>query len=430
MAKFYPVLKAEYGQCPEGCSLCEQACNEVMKDNHGSRIKTLDLAKMDFHGVLKCNQCGEPACMEMCPVGAIKKSDVDGVVSISETKCIGCGLCTLACPYGGIYFDSAAKKAFKCENCDGNPRCAMECPYGVLSYLGSLSTRKYLGPDLMTPGAGTCIGCALELTIRFTLRVLGDDIIVFRSAGCGAVAMATIPQGAAIKTSSCVSLMTNVPAVATGAKRYLKKIGRDITCVVIGGDGLTADVGFQSLSGAAERGENLLYICIDNEAYMNTGIQRSSTTPYGGWTTTTPAGKEKKGKDMPLLMAFHHIPYVATATMAYPEDFARKLLKAKAVKEGMAYLHIFSPCVVGWRTKDDRSIEIARMAVNTNYFPLWEFEKGKLSFTYRAKKTRPLRDFVKLMGRFNNLKDPQLRELEEDVKTRMAMLETLVGREL
>jgi pyruvate/2-oxoacid:ferredoxin oxidoreductase beta subunit len=222
--------------------------------------------------------------------------------------------------------------------------------------------------------------------------------------------------------------MTNVPAVATGVKRYLRRIGRDVPCVIFGGDGLTADVGFQSLSGAAERGENLLYICLDNEAYMNTGIQRSSTTPYASWTTTTPAGKEKKGKDIPLIMAFHRIPYVATAVMSYPEDFALKILKAKDIKDGMAYIHVLCPCVVGWRGREDTGIELGRLAVRTNYFPLWEYERGNFRFTHKIKRPKPISEFTRMTGRFSELTPTQLEHLTEDINARMQTLETLSYR--
>lgn len=289
--------------------------------------------------------------------------------------------------------------------------------------------KYFQGQDLVTPGAGSCRGCTLELTVRSALRILGEDIIFFRSAGCSAVLMATTPQGASVKTGSCVSLMTNVPAVATGVKRYLRRIGKDVPCVIFGGDGLTADVGFQSLSGAAERGENLLYICLDNEAYMNTGIQRSSTTPYACWTTTTPAGKEKKGKDIPLIMAFHGIPYVATAVISYPEDFALKILKAKAIKDGMAYIHVLCPCVVGWRAREDRGIELGRLAVRTNYFPLWEYERGNFRFTHKIKKPKPIREFTRMTGRFSKLTPTQLEHLTENVNSRIHTLETLSSSE-
>jgi pyruvate/2-oxoacid:ferredoxin oxidoreductase beta subunit len=285
--------------------------------------------------------------------------------------------------------------------------------------------KYFQSEDLLTPGAATCRGCALELTVRSALKILGEDIIFFRSAGCSAVLMATTPQGASVKTGSCVSLMTNVPAVATGVSRYLRRTNRDLTCVVFGGDGLTADVGFQSLSGAAERGENLLYICLDNEAYMNTGIQRSSTTPFASWTTTTPSGKNRKGKDIPLIMISHGISYVATASISYPEDFAQKILKAKAVKDGMAYIHTLCPCVVGWRAKEDSCIELGKLAVKTNYFPLWEYERGTLRFTHEIKRQRPLEEFTRVTRRFSNLTSSQLEELQESVNAKIMFLQKL-----
>jgi len=233
------------------------------------------------------------------------------------------------------------------------------------------------------------------------------------------------------KAAAAFCLMTNVPSVMTGVKRYFQKKGKDVTCVAFVGDGATADIGFQPLSGAAERGENLIYVCYDNEGYMNTGIQRSSTTPYGGWTTTTPAtgkgrGKQRTAKNIPLIMAAHGIPYVATASPGDLEDFARKLVKAKAVKDGLSYIHLFSPCPTGWRASPDRVIDICRMAVETNYFPLWEMEKGEYRLTRRVKKPKPIQEFTKLMGRFSHLQERDYEELQKIVDSRLKVIEGLV----
>jgi len=225
--------------------------------------------------------------------------------------------------------------------------------------------------------------------------------------------------------------MTNLPSTAAGFKRYYRKKGKDIRCVCFAGDGCFADVGFQPLSGAAERGENIIVICYDNEGYMNTGIQRSGTTPYLGWTTTTPVGTQKRGKqmppkNMPLIMAAHDIPYVATATIGFPEDYAKKLSKAMAIKDGMSYIHLFTPCPTGWRATPDSGIDICRSAVETNSFPLWEYERGTYRFTHHVKNERPVSEYLGLMRKFSHLKKTDIEEIQRQVDARFAVLRALV----
>ena len=224
--------------------------------------------------------------------------------------------------------------------------------------------------------------------------------------------------------------MTNATSTAAGAKRYYQKTNQDIMCVVMVGDGATADVGFAGLSGAAERGENILYICIDNEAYMATGIQSSGTTPFSAWTFTSPVGEYRAGKPnnskyMPLIMADHGIPYTATATLSHLEDYAIKLTKAKQVKDGMAYIHIFSPCYTGWRAPEDSSFEISRLAVETNYFPLWECERGEFKINYEPKNRLPIQEFTKTMGRFNHLKESDIESIQKIVDERFHLIKSL-----
>ena len=185
--------------------------------------------------------------------------------------------------------------------------------------------------DQFAGGVAWCAGCPLELTARFVPKVLGKDIVIVGCPCCSAPVLFGQNVGAWHRLASLGCLMTGVPANATGIARYYRKIGKDITVVCFTGDGGAADVGFQPLSGAAERNENLIYICYDNEGYMNTGIQRSSTTPLGATTTTTPVGEASRGKptvpkNLPLIMAMHGVPYVATATLSHLEDFAKKLL--------------------------------------------------------------------------------------------------------
>jgi pyruvate ferredoxin oxidoreductase beta subunit len=185
------------------------------------------------------------------------------------------------------------------------------------------------------------------------------------------------------------------------------------------GDGGTADIGLQALSGALERGHDMIYICTDNEAYMNTGIQRSSSTPFGASTTTSPAGKVRPGqmtwkKNMPAIAAAHNIPYVATACPSYPIDLVEKVKKAARI-EGPAYLHILSVCPTGWRSIPELSIKLGRLAAETGVFPLYEVEHGRYRLTVDFPKLRPLKEYTKLQGRFRHLSDDKLEEIEKRV---------------
>lgn len=434
LQSFYDHLKIEYGTCPPDCSACEEACVKKRGSDLGEVgvIKSIHTEKAHFHGAATCIQCSQPACAEVCPTGAIHKSKTGGIVQIVKEKCIACGLCTLACPYGGIYFDLNKEKATKCDLCGGEPKCVEACQYGVLSFLKNRTIYNCLKEDLMSPGAPLCSGCPAEFALRFAMRVLGKDVIYFDSPGCATVLMdgTGVKPHALAHAATMQCLLGNVAATMTGVKRYYRKMGRDVKCVAFVGDGCTADIGFQSLSGAAERGENLIYICYDNEGYMNTGIQRSGTTPFRGWTTTTPVGKyrwgkEQPAKDVPLLMAFHGISYVATATIGYLEDFAQKLLKAKSIKDGMVYIHLLSPCPTGWRFDPSDSIQVSRMAVEANYFPLWEMERGNWRFTHRVKNPKPIQEFTRLMDRFSHLQEEDYRNIQGMVDSKLKLIERL-----
>lgn len=421
----FDALKIEYGACPSSCSSCQEACARLRPDLGVGAIKSVHLP--DFRGALTCLQCGEPLCQGVCPTGAISKSPEDGVVRIEEEKCVGCALCTLICPYAGIYYRPDKQKAVKCDRCNGEVKCLQACPYGLLTLVKTRPLYERLStPDLISPGTGLCLGCPAELALRVAVKVLGPKVILFGAPGCGAM----LVSECAVPTHSC--LLTNVAPTMEGVRKYYRQKGKEVEVVAFVGDGATADAGFQSLSGAAERGEKLIYICYDNEAYMNTGVQRSSTTPLGAWTFTTPVGKMRRGKGqtdkyMPLIMALHGIPYSATATLAFLEDFVEKLEKAKELKEGMAYIHILTPCPTGWRARTDLSIEICRMAVETNYFPLWEWERGSLTFTYEVKNPKPIKDYARLMGRFAHLGEEDLKEWQRRVDARLNLLKRLAG---
>jgi len=280
-------------------------------------------------------------------------------------------------------------------------------------------------------GLSWCAGCTLELTARFIPKVLGKDIVLVGCPSCSAVVLFGQNNGAWHRLSYYSCLMTGVASSATGVSRYLRRVGKDATVVCFTGDGCAADVGFQPLSGAAERNEHIIYICYDNEGYMNTGYQRSSTTPLGASTSTTPVGTVGKGKltpakNVPLLMALHGIPYVATATLSNLEDFARKLLKAKEkVSEGFTYIHVFAPCVMGWRFDSSLSIEVCRTAVRTNYFPLWEAEKGKFRITHEVANPRPVQELTRLVRKFAHLKEADLHRMQQIVDEKYAFLKAI-----
>ena len=190
--------------------------------------------------------------------------------------------------------------------------------------------------------------------------------------------------------------------------------------VAIAGDGGTSDIGLQALSGALERGHNFIYICFDNEAYMNTGIQRSSATPYGASTTTSPAGKVSIGqltwkKNMPAIVAAHGIPYVATASPSYPFDLMDKVAKAAATP-GPAYVHIYSVCPTGWRCATDLAIKLGRLVVETGIFPLYEVENGKYKISMEPPQLKPVKDYLKLQGRFRHLSNDTIDMIQERVR--------------
>ena len=272
--------------------------------------------------------------------------------------------------------------------------------------------------DLITPGATACQGCPAELALRFTMKFFGKNTILFTAPGCLATTLQGLDTQVGARTACTSTLLTNVGSVMTGVSRYYKHIGKEANLLAFVGDGATVDVGFQALSGAAERQENFIYICYDNEGYMNTGIQRSGTTPFKAWTTTSPVGnvdhgKEQPGKNLPMLMVWHGLPYVATANVAYLEDYAKKLAKALKVKNGMAFIHLYSPCPTGWRAPEDSAIQICRMAVETNYFPLWEAENGKLRLTHEVANPKPITEFTKLTGKFSHLNEEELEHLQQ-----------------
>jgi pyruvate ferredoxin oxidoreductase beta subunit len=255
--------------------------------------------------------------------------------------------------------------------------------------------------------------------MRYVLKAIGKDVVVSMATGCMEVVTTPYPESA-WQVPWIHSAFENAAATASGVAAGLKALNRTgIKSVAIAGDGGTADIGLQALSGMVERGDNVLFVCYDNEAYQNTGIQRSGSTPFGAWTTTTPIGKLLRGKDrpkknLPAIIAAHGAPYIATASIAYPLDFIKKLQKAAAI-EGPKYVHVHAPCSPGWRIDSSKTIEIARLAVLTGSWVLYEIENGKMNVTFKPPKRRPIADYLKLQGRFRHLNDEEIAEIQRMV---------------
>ncbi|MBW1916799.1 MAG: pyruvate synthase subunit beta [Deltaproteobacteria bacterium] len=277
----------------------------------------------------------------------------------------------------------------------------------------------------LAPGHRACQGCGEVLALRLAAKALGREMIVVSATGCMEIISSAYPQ-TAWRVPWLHVAFENAAAVASGVEAALRimkgkgKITRDdIPILAVAGDGGTADIGLQALSGAWERGHNFIYLCLDNEAYMNTGIQRSSLTPYGAATTTSPPGKLSIGeghfkKDLPAIAVAHKIPYVATVNPAYYLDLMNKVKKA-ALIQGPAYLHAFSPCPTGWRHEGRYAVKIARLAVQTRVFPLYEVINGKYFLNRKVTKPKPVREYLKLQRRFAHLTEEDIEIIQENV---------------
>ena len=273
------------------------------------------------------------------------------------------------------------------------------------------------GEEISKPGHLLCPGCAGAIAWRIITRVLGRSSIFVHSASCYAMPIINYPSSITVP-SLYVSFASASAAISgvSAALRIKEKDGRlkeRVNLFVVGGDGGTADIGFASLSGAAERNEDVIYFCFDNEAYMNTGIQRSSQTPSGTWTTSTPQGKFGLKKDMPLIMADHKIPYVATASVSFPNDLINKVKKARDIGKGFKYIHILTPCPTGWRFPENKTIEVGRLAVETGLWKLFEVVNGKRRLTYKPRERIPVSEYLKLQGRFRNLKEDEIASIQK-----------------
>ena len=304
--------------------------------------------------------------------------------------------------------------------------------------LNVFAVRTLTQREYFAPGHRACQGCAEALAVRLVAKALGRNVVVASATGCMEIVSSPFPF-----TSWRVPwfhvAFENTAAVASGIESGLKTLMRKgripqkkIVTIGMAGDGGTADIGLQALSGALERGHDMIYVCTDNEAYMNTGIQRSSSTPFGASTTTSPAGKVKMGqmtwkKNLPAIAAAHNIPYVATACPSYPIDLVQKVKKAAAI-EGPAYLHILSVCPTGWRSAPEISIKLGRLAAETGVFPLYEIERGRTRLSIDFPELRPLKEYTKPQGRFRHLSDEMLQTIEKRVRQEYQQLKERAGK--
>ncbi|MCK4605616.1 MAG: pyruvate synthase subunit beta [Deltaproteobacteria bacterium] len=279
--------------------------------------------------------------------------------------------------------------------------------------------------ELLAPGHRACQGCGEVLALRMAMKALGKNVIVCMATGCMEIITTPYPQ-TAWKVPWIHIAFENPASVASGIESAMKVLRRKgkiskkhVDILAVGGDGATSDIGLGWISGAFERGHDFTYICLDNEAYMNTGVQRSSCTPYGAMTTTSPPGKKSIGqvtwkKNVPAIAVAHNIPYVATASPAYFLDLMNKVKKAALVK-GPAYLHIYSPCPTGWGSAPERSIEFAKLVVETRVFPLYEVIEGRYIMSRKITKPKPVQEYLKGQRRFRHLDEEHIAYIQQRV---------------
>ncbi len=268
--------------------------------------------------------------------------------------------------------------------------------------------------DLMGSGHLACAGCGAALAMRYALEALGPRTIVVLPACCWSIISGPFPHSA-LRVPTFHTAFETGAVTAAGIRAAMDMQGKsDVNVMAWAGDGGTFDIGLQALSGTAERNDDIIFICYDNEAYMNTGIQRSSATPDGAWTTTTPKGKPHAKKDIMRIMAAHRIPYAATASIAFPEDFINKLKKATGIA-GTRFFHVLATCPVGWRIPSSLSVKMARLAVHTNSFPLYEVEDGERYHITVQSRNLPVKQYLKPQGRFHNLTEEMIDSIQRQV---------------
>ena len=281
-------------------------------------------------------------------------------------------------------------------------------------------------------GHAACPGCPITIALRTALKALGEKTILVIPASCSAVVQALYPK-TAFNVPTLNIAFEAAASAASGVAAALKALEKkDILPVVWAGDGGSYDIGLQALSGALERGTDFIYVCYNNQMYSNTGIQRSGATPYGAWTTTTWSGKKERQKELAEIVMAHHIPYVATATIAYPTDLYEKMKKAKEMK-GPRYIEILAPCPPGWRFDMSKTVEMSRLAVETGAWVLYEMIDGKMEFTgyskrlLAGKERKPVEEWLKMQGRFRHLTQEDLEKIREIIEAKWDYYKKVYG---
>lgn len=267
---------------------------------------------------------------------------------------------------------------------------------------------------LLAPGHSLCPGCGVGIAMNMISQAAPEKLIVACATSCLEVTTSFYPQ-TAWKVPWIHSAFETVSAMASGIEAAIRKKGKDWKVLAVAGDGGTFDIGFQGLSGMLERGHKVTQVCVDNECYANTGVQRSGATPYGAWTTTTPTGKKSTGKakyKKPLvdIVAAHRIPYTASASIAYPQDLINKM--KKAFEKQPSFVHIHCPCPTGWKFGVDKTVKLARSAVETGMWALYEIEDGVFRLTKRISDRKPVEEYLKPQGRFKHLPEEEVQKIQ------------------
>jgi pyruvate/2-oxoacid:ferredoxin oxidoreductase beta subunit len=279
-----------------------------------------------------------------------------------------------------------------------------------------------VGPNLLRPGHSACAGCGLVMAMKLALQAMGPRTIVVIVPSCEGVTSGVYPN-TCLAVPAFHSAFEIAAPTAAGISNGLKVQGKtDIQVLAFAGDGGTFDIGLSALSGVTKNNDDIVYVCLDNEGYMNTGIQVSSATPSFAWTGTTPKGNPRRKKHIMDIMAAHYNPYSATATIGFPQDFQRKIIKAKGIR-GTKFLHVLTPCPTGWRMGSDMSPDVSVLAVETNIFPLYEVEDGVRYTINHEPRRLPVKEYLLAQGRFKHLRPQDIARVQKDADDEWSKLQ-------
>lgn len=285
-------------------------------------------------------------------------------------------------------------------------------------------------PEPILPGHAACAGCSSSMGLRYALKALGEDVIMTIPACCTSVWQGPYPKSA-INAPVLNIAFAAAASAASGISGALQAKGnKDTTVLAWAGDGGSVDIGLATISGAAERNDNMIYVCYSNESYSNTGVQKSGATPPGARTTTTPYGRVGQPKDISLIMWTHNLPYVATACTSYPRDFIEKLQKAQQM-DGFKFIYLLAPCAVGWRFPSEKTVEVGKLAVETGAHILWESVNGDIELSRLSKryedpaKRKPLSEYLKWQGRFKGIDEKLIQAYQDYIDYHWSIITSL-----